>query len=37
MTGDVSRFQGMYHGVEVKGHAGYDEYGKDIVCALYPF
>ncbi len=24
---------GCTTGVEVKGHAGYDEYGKDIVCA----
>ncbi len=24
---------GCVIGVEVKGHAGYDEYGKDIVCA----
>ena len=25
--------KGCTTGVEVKGHAGYDEYGKDIVCA----
>lgn len=24
---------GIYNGLSVKGHAGYDEYGKDIVCA----
>ncbi|MFA9466092.1 MAG: ribosomal-processing cysteine protease Prp [Velocimicrobium sp.] len=24
---------GIYNGLCVKGHAGYDEYGKDIVCA----
>ena len=25
--------EGRTTGVEVNGHAGYDEYGKDIVCA----
>ncbi len=24
---------GIYNGLCVKGHAGFDEYGKDIVCA----
>ena len=24
---------GIYNGLFVKGHAGFDEYGKDIVCA----
>ncbi|MEG1741630.1 MAG: ribosomal-processing cysteine protease Prp [Acetivibrio sp.] len=24
---------GIYNGLFVKGHAGYDEYGRDIVCA----
>lgn len=24
---------GIVQGYEVKGHAGYDDYGKDIVCA----
>ena len=25
--------EGNTRGIEVKGHAGYDEYGRDIVCA----
>ena len=25
--------EGNYRGIECKGHAGYDEYGKDIICA----
>ena len=24
---------GIYSGFEIRGHAGYDEYGRDIVCA----
>ena len=25
--------EGNSRGIEVKGHAGYDEYGRDIICA----
>ena len=25
--------EGNTRGIELKGHAGYDEYGKDIICA----
>ena len=25
--------EGNTSGIEIKGHAGYDEYGRDIVCA----
>jgi len=25
--------EGNTRGIEVKGHAGYDEYGRDIICA----
>lgn len=27
------KHSGVYTGFEVKGHAGYDEYGMDICCA----
>jgi len=29
----VTDKKGFVWGFEIKGHAGYDEYGKDIVCA----
>lgn len=29
----VKKKQNIYNGLCVKGHAGFDEYGKDIVCA----
>ena len=29
----VTDKKGFIWGFEIKGHAGYDEYGKDIVCA----
>lgn len=29
----LSDSDGNYRSIELKGHAGYDEYGKDILCA----
>ena len=29
----LSDSEGNYRGIELKGHAGYDDYGKDIICA----
>ena len=29
----VSKKQGFYYSFTCEGHAGYDDYGKDIVCA----
>ncbi|MEF9938818.1 MAG: ribosomal-processing cysteine protease Prp [Clostridium sp.] len=29
----LSDSEGNYRSIELKGHSGYDEYGKDIICA----